>query len=792
VRVFKRIWKNAILLGIAALATEAALASYAGSSHHFHLGLLFVFLSAFALGLRATAITAAFLIFPVALMQSSFQWALETYAVVLLSAWVCERWTRVPGFMIVTCAWLLIVGVEAITLSVLGISGLDSHALLGRVLGSSALALIAGTLLLHPEISSLLLSRPRRFSRSSVAMHITGLFACVVFGLAVVLLSSTIAMPLETVTTKMDPTLLIATIFMLFVIIPGMTKKFLPIHETKETAHRAGWQNAPEHPGTHSSGEYIGEQESVTSKGSSWLFNAHPEQLEADKKQAVIVLDGRGRVSYANDHFLELIGADASKVIGRELSELRVSSELRDALLSWQEQTVQFGPGVQEFLCQEGGKQRFFEVSSVLPPRSSGTTPQTSVILSITEITERRTVEAHLLQAQRAKSLSSVVANAAHALNNTLTTIIGHASMHLQREQSRPESSETLSIILENAHAAGRLIWKILDLVEDKGDLKKKVDLHQEMEEYHQALQSFAGADLHIELTTSEDPLWVRCDSSLLMQALTNIVLNCKESYHNREGKIQISLDRESIAREVAHLHPGSRPGNFARIRVQDWGAGMSADVLRRACEPLFSTKNELGQSGLGLSIVYAIVRAHGGFLSVESQSGKGTTISLYFPVLEEHKTTASKSSAKTESTTASVATERAKARILVVEDEPNVRSLISKMVSTLGYEVSSCEDGKHALESCMKNSFDLVLVDMMMPQMGGEEFVRKLAVQRPGVPTIIMTGLVGGLLEQEDAPQILAKPFDLETLSTTIQRGLSEEHRLAHCTSIPDNSVIQ
>ena len=394
------------------------------------------------------------------------------------------------------------------------------------------------------------------------------------------------------------------------------------------------------------------------------------------------------------------------------------------------------------------------------------------MVINIRDISDRRTVEDHLLQGQRLASLGSTVKGLAHSLNNYLTSVSGHVSF--ARHAEDPDARNVaLAEALDSTQQAGALIRKLLEFAEDRPSSLRSVNLTELMHAQLDMISRVLGTDVNLTLNVSKDPVGAFCDPQMLTQAITNVVINAKEALEPKgTRKIEISLQPEEIHESVARMIPGGRPGQFARLTVKDSGSGMTRELLAKAFDPLFTTKHAHGHAGLGLSMVYAILRAHDGFLSIESKPGKGTSVSLYIPIQDWQGESIGSPLSIIEDQTTSVNLES----VLVVEDNPTVRDVVTQMLRTLGYSVQSCSTGIEALEICKETTFDLALVDMMMPHMNGAELVERIHSMSDKTKTLIMTGYGAKPDELESLNTlVIPKPFDIDTLSDFIVQTLSE-----------------
>ncbi|RME60116.1 MAG: response regulator, partial [Candidatus Dadabacteria bacterium] len=281
--------------------------------------------------------------------------------------------------------------------------------------------------------------------------------------------------------------------------------------------------------------------------------------------------------------------------------------------------------------------------------------------------------------------------------------------------------------------------------------------------------------------------LFIKGDPNLLFQALSNIVMNSVEAYDEKEpAVVLIEIDKEIISREAARLYEEAREGEFVRIRVSDKGCGMPGSVVEKAFHPLYTTKEERGCSGLGLTAAYAIVRAHNGFMTLESRPEKGTTVTIYLPLAkqeEESKVVPLSAARKRNLSTNELSQEKEgvskstkskePTKILIVDDDASVRDAVQKMFKVLGYDAETCSDPDQALTLCREKEFKLVVVDMLMPRIRGDKLINQLKTSSKGVKTVLMTG--AGLKKSSTESAVLTKPFDINTLKSVVEEVLRE-----------------
>jgi PAS domain S-box-containing protein len=522
------------------------------------------------------------------------------------------------------------------------------------------------------------------------------------------------------------------------------------------------------------SSDEIGFMSTRSSDSNTRLLTPHPDSGTVSPEVAICAVDNIGTITFANRKFRRLLGVSEDDVVGKKIDAVQMIPAARTALVRHFETTQKLGPYTSEArLNQLPENLRYFEISSERAEDLEASALSSShgdLILSVRDITKRRAVETQLLQAQRVASLGNFISGIGHTFNNTLMAIIGHCSA-AQRESNGEWRNKRLSEAISASWSAADQVKKLVDFAEGPPSLAEYTDINALVSEHKGLLQGMVGARCILNIHTA-GPLGVSCDPNLILQAITNLVLNSRDAYQTPGGSIDITLGIEEIPEEVSAIHVGARPGTFVRLRVQDRGIGMTADILAHAFDPMFTTRKTQGHAGLGLSTVFAIVRAHDGFLTVESQPSEGTTISLYLPQAEQPAYTVTARQSTQQPPNESVPS---KAKILVVEDEDTIRSMVVMMLGRLGYEVSGCENGAEAIDRCSSQRFDLLLVDVAMPQMAGPELIKRLQEMADSPRTVLMTGY--GQIDDSGITPCLAKPFDIETLQRTVASALALPH---------------
>lgn len=781
---YKHAVLRAVALGACALGT-LILTQQLWPDSWVNLGLLFALISAAALGLNGAIIAVSFGVIPYTLFMGQHLEGLRVIVLLAIVGWAAQYRPRTPTYIATLGAWLLLIGPSLAALQWLNLTAGEwtTNRLLATGLAEVSLAVIAGTLLLNSNLWCWATSRPRYVTISEFMVHVIAAIAIVASLGALVLVHSISGFSWQAVVIDTNSELLWALLLvMVLAITPVLTANRLTRLLGAKFQELFGSQLHSDQKQMSFSGltsEHWRRQSTLDSPviGNSQGRGKPTADSPDQHSHGVCALNRDGTITFANRMLHKLLDLREDNILGKNISSLGIDAQICTALLTAIEKTYTKGANVCEVKLRNlSGQLRYFELScqmSKVIETGDQPPPSPSVIVTVRDITERRTLEDHLLHSQRHASLGGMLRGMMHEFNNTLTAISGHASVARWSRKSKSADDVArvdtcLQEILSATQHAGKMTRQLLDYAEHGPAHMAPQSLKTVIEERLPVLSKTSGEKIELLWKAPADHLPVVCDTNLIMQALSNLLTNARESYSDG-GKVEVVLDSETVDESVSSLHIGARPGTFARLRVRDWGCGMNRDVLAKAFEPLFTTKALTGHSGLGLSTVNAIVRAHDGFLTAESHPGKGTTVSLYFPVAQQVELACAKpQSSKLEPEAAlSSATSQ---QILVVEDEPTIRELITTMLGTLGYKVKACADGKEALLLSADETFDLVIVDLVMPRMQGSDLIAELRRSNSKARTLVVTGYAQPANIQSP---VLQKPFDLNDLAVSVRSAL-------------------
>jgi two-component system cell cycle sensor histidine kinase/response regulator CckA len=385
------------------------------------------------------------------------------------------------------------------------------------------------------------------------------------------------------------------------------------------------------------------------------------------------------------------------------------------------------------------------------------------------DVTERKQVDERLRQAQRMESVGQLAGGIAHEANNMMSVVLGCADYVLQRSDLPDPVRQDVDQIWRAAKRTAGITQQLLAFSRRQVLQPQVLDLNATVRDLEPILGRTLGESRGLRMHLSPNLGRIRADPGQLEQVLINLTLNARDAMEEG-GRLTIETMNVVLDEAYAAAKPVEtlEPGEYAALVVTDTGYGMDRATLGRIFEPFFTTK-EVGQgTGLGLSTVYGIVKQSGGFIWAYSEPGLGTTFKLYFPLIA--------TSERVTAPEAPVAPARADEVVLVAEDEPMVRSIMARTLRDCGYSVLEAADGREALKilEAQGGRVNLIVADVVMPDMGGREMALRSAQRWPEVPVLFTSGYTGldvvrrGLLEE--GREFIQKPLDPEALARKVR----------------------
>jgi two-component system cell cycle sensor histidine kinase/response regulator CckA len=491
--------------------------------------------------------------------------------------------------------------------------------------------------------------------------------------------------------------------------------------------------------------------------------------------------DREGVYRGCNENYARLLGLDGPEaIVGLTDHDLSWPVDQRKSSIRGDEQIVRSGQpalNAQEDLLLDRGPLRNVVRSRVPIIDKDGRV--CGVLGMLLDITESKQLESRLRQSQKMEAIGQLAGGIAHDFNNLLAVIQGNAQLLQMFDSCKTgEDAGMVQEIVQASRRASSLTRQLLDFAR-KSDLRKEwTDVHTSVGEVVHMLTHSLDRKIEIrqELKARSPSLLV--DPAQMQNAILNLCVNARDAMPSggvlRICTEEVTLDRDFCARQ---REESIRPGRYLRITVSDTGVGISRDVQNRIFEPFFTTKEVGKGTGLGLAGVYGFVKSQQGLAKVESKVGQGTEMHLLLPLdaSAQQSSTVEQQSEEQESGRLP----QGRGRILIVDDEEMVRRFAAKALANLGYEVIEACDAATAQRAFheAQEGFDLVLMDLILPKVGGEELFARLRKIRPDAQVLVMSGyskkhVVDDLL-QRGASGFLAKPFTLEALAESVSETL-------------------
>ncbi|NWF98838.1 MAG: PAS domain S-box protein [Nitrospirae bacterium] len=423
------------------------------------------------------------------------------------------------------------------------------------------------------------------------------------------------------------------------------------------------------------------------------------------------------------------------------------------------------------------GKTLYFHCTANVALKDKEGNPSGVLVIS-RDITESKRLERQLLQAQKMEAVGQLAGGIAHDFNNILTAIVGYGHL-LQTElgeHSNQEINDYVDYILKSAKRAANLTHALLAFSRTQIINTKPVNINDIIIVLEKLLIRLIGEDIELITNLYKDELIVMADTTQIEQVLMNLATNARDAMPDG-GTLIIKTSSANIDEEFSSTYGFGRTGNYAVISVEDTGEGMDEKTKERIFDPFFTTKEVGKGTGLGLAMVYGIVKQHDGFINVYSELGKGTTFKIYLPLIEskiqqEHQIEQLKIKGGNET-------------IFIIEDDFHVRDLTRKILERAGYRVLEAADGQEAVKIFNEqlNNIDLVILDVIMPRKNGKEVYEELKKLKPEIKVLFTSGYTSDIIHRKgiikENQNFILKPVSpqalLATVRSVLNKGLKE-----------------
>jgi len=390
------------------------------------------------------------------------------------------------------------------------------------------------------------------------------------------------------------------------------------------------------------------------------------------------------------------------------------------------------------------------------------------------EIEERKQLEAQILHAQKMDAVGTLAGGIAHDFNNILQSVSGYTEILLmEKERSDPDYAK-IKIIERSVKRAGNLVKQLLTFSRRVESKLRPVDLNQEVMQIYELLKRTIPKMVRIECHLSEDLNIINADPIQLEQVMMNLGLNAKDVMADG-GRLIFETENITLDEQYCRMHPGAGPGDDVLLSVSDTGHGMDKEIVDHIFEPFYTTKETGMGTGLGLAMVYGIVKSHGGYIMCYSEPDQGTTFKIYFPVI------------KGESIEQGAERKEGKIcggneTVLLVDDEEHIREVGKNILEQFGYTTIMAESGEKAIEifEREREHIDLVILDVSMPGMGGHKCLNQLLKIDPKLKIVISSGYsASGKVRktiESGAAGFIGKPYRLTDMLKKVREVLDKD----------------
>ncbi len=504
----------------------------------------------------------------------------------------------------------------------------------------------------------------------------------------------------------------------------------------------------------------------VTERTSMYMESEHSyRSLFQNATDGILVVDQRGVIIKANENANKMHSFQEDSLIGTNIHLLE--REQHREKLAQAFGRVFRGEGIhyETEHYRKDGSLINVEASANLVELNN--TPYVQLI--VRDITEKKKIQDHLIQSQKMESVATLAGGIAHDLNNVLTGILGYSDVIRRKIDDETGDAEVINgvnIIERAARNGARMISQLMDFARRKKPETRPTNINDTITDTAKLLERTLPKNVHIDLKLDPGIPHISGDITHLSQAVMNLVVNARDAMP-AGGVITLStlfLPRDSVQ---TYAPPYVTPADYVVVKVADTGTGIPDDVKAKMFEPFFTTKEQGKGTGLGLAMVYSVVTNHRGFISMTSQVNKGTTFTLYFPALDMDVT---------RRFYAGGGQLRPNQKILVIEDDQMNLNFIKDTLEREKFSVTATQNPLAALDLLRnsKDSFSLVITDLRMPLMTGDELIGKIREIKPDQRVIVITG--NAAFEEEERGKylenpLLRKPFDSATLLSNVKR---------------------
>ena len=491
----------------------------------------------------------------------------------------------------------------------------------------------------------------------------------------------------------------------------------------------------------------------------------------------IVIIDDNFCLEYANDEICKMMGYGPEELVGTDFRKFLDEESLGYTVERYlkRQRDEEVPPRYEINFVRKNGEEIRVEASISIVSTEMGERRTIAQLLDITErkkaAEEKKKLEAQLRQAQKMEAVGTLAGGVAHDFNNVLQAILGYTQMLLlDRTEDDPVHAK-LKRIENSAHRASELTQQLLTFSRKVESELRPLDLNSEVRQVQELLEKTIPKMIDIEMYLQEDLWIVNADPMQMEQVMMNLGVNARDAMPEG-GKLVFETENVVLDRQYCAAHLGAKPGKFVLLCISDTGIGMDKDALDHIFEPFYTTKEVGKGTGLGLAMVYGIVKNHDGYIMCYSEPNKGTTFKIYLPVVESQ-------SAKEKVIVEERELRGGGERILLVDDEEPLRKMGKEILERFGYRVFTVRDGESAVEAYREREgeIDLVILDLVMPGMGGKRCLEELLCLNDSLKIVIASGysVNGSTRDVVDAGAkgFIRKPYELRQMLGTVREAL-------------------
>ena len=473
-----------------------------------------------------------------------------------------------------------------------------------------------------------------------------------------------------------------------------------------------------------------------------------------------------------NNAFAQFVGLPRERIVGKPVFDV-VSQETAE-IFKQHDETLFRNPGAQVYATsvkRSDGSTREVIFHKATYGDSDGSV--LGLIGVILDITDRRILEQQLFQAQKMEAVGTLAGGVAHDFNNLLQVVLGYSELILADGDLLAQYREDLTKVNQAARNGADLVQRLLTFSRKTEVKPRPLNLNKRIVQLDKMLSRTIPKMIKIKLILANELAAINADPTQMEQVLMNLALNARDAMPEG-GKLTIQTENVILDVDYCKDHLEAKPGRYVLLSVSDTGQGMDKNTVQHIFEPFFTTKGPGEGTGLGLAMVYGIVKQHGGHIMCYSEPGQGTIFKMYFPALvsgEEKRETETRAVPPGGSET-----------ILLVDDEQMIRDLCSRILTKSGYNVVTASNGKEALKLYreQREKISLVILDLIMPEMGGKQCLDGLLTLDPDVKVVIASGYSGkdsaGEALTSGAKGFIDKPYNVRQVLGVVRAVLDDK----------------